>query len=866
MMMKQTPKKKHRTIIKPVCLGTILLCMYLLFVYFILLTFEEEDTPNQNDENGWPNDDETDDRADLSSQSLRHNVDTIQQSKSVIAKTNNIEEQPIHPDLINYCGDCIWKDTLYTCNERANWEVEHGKSSTLLNAQRSNLLYCTKPHEQHVSEFCGSCIWKDTDITCNDRIQWEVGNKKISILEAKKRNLDYCRKPPYILSPLCGGCSHSLSNTTSKQFRYGIPCYDLIIRRVRSSQRETAERGGELLSIVDAGRIIGNEYPECKVCHPDTCWKHYFEELSMSTDGLLLDDPDTSDQNNNNKKGYLTKYWRFDQAAPKINNPTTLVLPSIPQEFRIPPNRFDDIENYLTEKYHKFVNSTNSKQVEIFIEYNPGLAPIPNKMKEYLPYNAAYVVALRVTPANNCFKREQMKTIDQKVWDHTMMSATNLLGLALLDTSYNILEGYDIVVDLATQLGFQKDGYGTTYFGEPTFMDYRLFTLNDELYLHANADVTVVTKLDLRSKEHSREATEDEFKINVIYGSNNLEMIMLHQFNTIWSGGDRGKNFALFSIPNTTHPDEPDLTFAEIEINPIHQVQQIYLDDIQMIPRKFVKKRIRRNFSVDPIMMRRVKGGGNPPHLVNTSMVDPTHKQFVEDVTGPLIESTMDPMPSFFTVDEHFFPGSRPAFRKAGHGGACCVSLSRDEALAEGDEIQLAHESWGENDYLLVGVAHTSVIWRRWYSDTNIPDSEKAMIPHTHYVSFFYAFEPRPPFNLRAMSGYFCLGFAGEDGTEGGVYNPYSILTINRKLSQHNETFSCPQIHFVSSFIEKVDDSSSTVIGYGLNDCTPRIVEVEKKELARLLFSDPFEMKIESRNEQEMEVDSPPSWLNAWSG
>ena len=91
------------------------------------------------------------------------------------------------------------------------------------------------------------------------------------------------------------------------------------------------------------------------------------------------------------------------------------------------------------------------------------------------------------------------------------------------------------------------------------------------------------------------------------------------------------------------------------------------------------------------------------------------------------------------------------------------------------------------------------------------------------------------------------------------------VLTINRKLSQHNETFACPQIHFVSSFIEKIGDSSTTVIGYGINDCTPRIVEVEKKEIARLLFSDPFEMKIESKDEQEMyEPESPPGWLKAW--
>ena len=120
---------------------------------------------------------------------------------------------------------------------------------------------------------------------------------------------------------------------------------------------------------------------------------------------------------------------------------------------------------------------------------------------------------------------------------------------------------------------------------------------------------------------------------------------------------------------------------------------------------------------------------------------------------------------------------------------------------------------------------------------------------------YFYAFEVRTPtpFRLHARSGYFCLGFAGEDGTEGGVYNPHSVLTVDRKLSQNNATFSCPQIHFVSSLIEKVEEPETTIIGYGINDCTPRIVEGSKKEVARTLFSDPWDMKIEK--EQEMNAE-----------
>eukprot|EP00956_Cyclotella_meneghiniana_P018960 scaffold32031_cov63-Cyclotella_meneghiniana.AAC.6 len=58
-----------------------------------------------------------------------------------------------------------------------------------------------------------------------------------------------------------------------------------------------------------------------------------------------------------------------------------------------------------------------------------------------------------------------------------------------------------------------------------------------------------------------------------------------------------------------------------------------------------------------------------------------------------------------------------------------------------------------------------------------------------------------------------------------------NILTRNRKLSQNNVIFDCPQISFESSFTQKANDESSVVIGYGLNDCTGRLVEVAKEEV-----------------------------------
>jgi hypothetical protein len=35
---------------------------------------------------------------------------------------------------------------------------------------------------------------------------------------------------------------------------------------------------------------------------------------------------------------------------------------------------------------------------------------------------------------------------------------------------------------------------------------------------------------------------------------------------------------------------------------------------------------------------------------------------------------------------------------------------------------------------------------------------------------------------------------------------------------------------------EKAGDDSKIILGYGINDCVPRFVEIDKSEIARLLF------------------------------
>ena len=636
---------------------------------------------------------------------------------------------------------------------------------------------------------------------------------KESIPTRRKRSKD-----EYITSPICGGCTRSYFDAR--------PCYTLMQRDASKSKE---------MSMLDAAKKLGKESTNCAVCDPLNCWKHYFNN---NTENYPPDD------NNNH---HQSKYWRFDTSYPEYINPTTLSLTSIPTEQRIPPSRFDDIGNFFQEKYT--YAKANNESINYLVEYNPGLVQIPAQMKANLPEEATYLVSLRVTPANNCFSPKVYEDLPKNVWAAVYHTSTNHLGLTLLDSNYQPLPGYEAVIELDVPLDLKRDMVSKRS-GEhveavsPTFMDYRLFVLNDEIYLHINADTVIISRLSLKAKgiggtdnddvgtcfEVAKEAGplgswEKPCRLNNLYGGDNLQVTLMRQFNTIWSGGINGKNYALFGIPNTKNPNAPDSIYAELDIFP-HHLQQILPDEYDRLEKREVFGRIWKNgtnksrkFKIDRVNMRQVKEVGN------------------------ITESDDVPLPSFPSIDAHpdWFPGQDEPFKRAAHGGACCVSFSADEMNNHHDGP------------MLVGLGHTKVTWKPWYNKESTPQERKDRLPHTHYVSLFYAFEPYPPFQIRARSGYFCLGHVPLSPsnsnelppTEGGIFNPHSILTRNRQLQQNYTTFDCPQMSFISSFIEKAGDSSSTVIGYGLNDCTGRLVEVKKEEIVRLLYPDPMDMIFE---------------------
>jgi hypothetical protein len=124
---------------------------------------------------------------------------------------------------------------------------------------------------------------------------------------------------------------------------------------------------------------------------------------------------------------------------------------------------------------------------------------------------------------------------------------------------------------------------------------------------------------------------------------------------------------------------------------------------------------------------------------------------------------------------------------------------------------------------LLVGISHQKLFR---FGDFKVKYS------HSTYTSNFYAFEQTPPYRVVARSGAFCLGFPSEEENE---QNYYSQLIRSRPLIMKEEE-NCPQIAFISSMTEKAEDDSKVIVGYGINDCVPRFVEIDKSEIAHLLF------------------------------
>lgn len=193
-------------------------------------------------------------------------------------------------------------------------------------------------------------------------------------------------------------------------------------------------------------------------------------------------------------------------------------------------------------------------------------------------------------------------------------------------------------------------------------------------------------------------------------------------------------------------------------------------------------------------------------------------------------DETASPLPSFFTRDELDLAEQRGFYGRiftTYHGSACCISI----------DVPPAQKFRSNSSTLLLGITHVKTPHNR--------DNLKGVVESNQYLSKLYAFEPVPPYKIVANSGYFC--FPAKPESKNTSNNPLTDFAPTfRHLKIVDTIYNCPSIHFISGMVEKADDDTKVIIGYGVQDCTSWFVEVDKAEMISLLFEPPVEDRMGS--------------------
>jgi hypothetical protein len=167
------------------------------------------------------------------------------------------------------------------------------------------------------------------------------------------------------------------------------------------------------------------------------------------------------------------------------------------------------------------------------------------------------------------------------------------------------------------------------------------------------------------------------------------------------------------------------------------------------------------------------------------------------------------PLPSFSTMEELLYPFLKKfqtLFTKD-RGTACCATILDPTT----------------NKEVFLGVSHPKTP----YPGKNLP----AGLMRNTYLSRFYVFEKTHPYKVLARTGAFCLGRSQED-----TGNPLWNVSDQTEMEFGSEWINCPKIHFISGITEKVGDDSKVILAYGVSDCLSRFVEVDKADIAKMLW------------------------------
>ncbi|OEU18044.1 hypothetical protein FRACYDRAFT_238477 [Fragilariopsis cylindrus CCMP1102] len=468
--------------------------------------------------------------------------------------------------------------------------------------------------------------------------------------------------------------------------------------------------------------------------------------------------------------------------------------------------------------------------------------------------NVQYVVIYRAYLSNNCFgntnqQRKMMKAGEQ----------ISYLAIALLDSKLNLIENSDILIDL--NVDPQTRGLYYRQFME----DCRLFIIQKSIYLICNEECRRIqikrntnsmnmnmanstTNSTTSSSSSDNTGSDTGYIYPNIYG-NGLQITSIGSNTKI--GG--GKNFNIFQTTtkrsNTDTNDSTSTTDYYIQYRPLpHQYRKLINiptnDDDDK--NKNVHQRLdlfkttisNNEKSIEQEAPRLILGDNDNGHNNIDYRGYPKPTFHTPDIYHNITvcEDNIDGTASWNKnctnpIERSFFDINKD------HGSACCVRV----LLPRMPE----NEKQSEQE-VMVGISHQklSIKNKFWLKDSQ--NRYESLISNDQFVSRFIAYDIHYPFRIVAISGWFCLGF----GTTGSSSNTHTDTdsqhqeqqqstlaghNMDIRLNLFNETYNCPIIHFISGFSEVVGNTSRAIIGYGINDCHPRMFILEKTEIIKLL-------------------------------
>ena len=552
---------------------------------------------------------------------------------------------------------------------------------------------------------------------------------------------------------------------------------------------------------------------------------------------------DVVDTKHNHEMTKKKKYWRYDDAGPKVIRAETHYLSSIPQEYRLglPQSEEEYVTDKEIEKFFDTVQNTYASNPDNVLpkkihlhEMNPSITKLPEHYRrnedwrrvfeDRLPY---YAASYRVTHLHNCYDNATTLKLLGDSWKHRRKITTDYLGISVMDENLNIL--VDTTLDMNQTAPDVFADYG----------DYRLFNLGEQLYLSTWMEIAPIDlslsglgpnisdsfdeippAFPMHNYSTSLEFNTNASTLSLSVWVRNFSSCAMGSCKWLQSKGkrkkkqkvrakekkprfveSRGKNFLYFGR-NHTNTTDTTTVIMYLKKNP-SQVRSVDLT-----------KPCARN--------RNDKGQIRGPY---------------NDTSGPI-----QPRSAFETIEASKYPNRNDLF-VSDRGSACCTSVKAKSIFPlslynrKVESITIGEVDMGIDgeDELLVAIVHPKTM----FPGKKLPEG---VSPNT-YLSKFVAFLSKEPYTIVAKSGMFCLGYPNRsvDGKTKSE-NPLEFLQMNR-LRFANETYECPRIHFVTGMVDapppknasENDESGSVIIAYGVSDCLSRFIEVPKSDIIRML-------------------------------